>query len=109
MDLPKFTPTLPPAIEHANGSSVDYRHLQECSACGALSWDRDASTGTCRSCWRILVALPVVLEERRGAPVASLDVARELQAVPRLTDEADGAGVALDVGLVPPRTKGRKP
>lgn len=103
MDLPKFTPAPPPSVDTPVGLRVVYDPPPRCAACDDVAWSRDGVTGLCRACWRCVVLGP----ESRGAPVADLSVARELQAVPRLTDEAGGAGIALDVGLVPPRTKGR--
>lgn len=66
--LPKFTPAYSEAVERPKGSAVDYLDVPVCSACGDVAWTRDFPSGTCRACWRSLVALPLVLAAGHEIP-----------------------------------------
>lgn len=104
-NLPKFTPSHGPTPDAATDlQSVDYRYPPRCAACDDVCWSRDASTLTCRRCWRVIVLLPFVLNvtpKDGGAPVTDIESVR----VPRLTETAGPAGVALDVELAKPPRK----
>lgn len=66
--LPRFAPAPPLSIEEGMRRRVDWSKSRTCAACGDVAWERDALTETCRRCWRVLVALPLVLAAGRELP-----------------------------------------
>lgn len=60
--LPKFVGELPaPTEDGSRPRTFEYAPPPHCAACDDVCWSRDASTLTCRRCWRVIVLLPFVL------------------------------------------------